>query len=172
MPDEIVGMEGLQAFRQFRAELEAENPAFRGASDRGRRAKAFAERSRDDLRAFRIELHLEQTDLANAVGYSQSAISKVEKGQTELTLVMLYRLADAMGLRPVVSFVPAARVLASGSLKRGSPEHERAIEIAQAIESAQVEMLRRMPHLMDAMAKIVRAEAQGDPSHAEAAQAV
>ena len=51
----------------------------------------------DNIKRRRKELHMTQTDLAKAVGYtSDSTISKIEKGQIDLSTTMLQNIAKAL----------------------------------------------------------------------------
>ena len=51
----------------------------------------------DNIKRRRKELHMTQTELANAVGYtSDSTISKIEKGQIDLSTTMLQSIAKAL----------------------------------------------------------------------------
>jgi ribosome-binding protein aMBF1 (putative translation factor) len=52
----------------------------------------------------RGELRLTQKELANRVGTSHSAISRLEGGQHRASINSLQRVGDALGLRLVVSF--------------------------------------------------------------------
>lgn len=49
------------------------------------------------LRKLRKERRLTQTQLGKMVGYSTDSISKIEKGQTKLSLEKAKALADALG---------------------------------------------------------------------------
>jgi transcriptional regulator with XRE-family HTH domain len=51
------------------------------------------------LRQIRIESGLTQVDLAQCLGESQSAISKVESGQRRLDLIQLSIYAKALGIK-------------------------------------------------------------------------
>lgn len=149
------GPKALERLKQLRGKLEVENPAFRAASYLERRADVFCDRAREDLKARRKTLQWDQTRLADALDYSQSAISKIEAGHAELTLKSLYRLADAMGLRPVIAFIPSARALTGGEIDDTAPENARTLETAFAVEEAQAEMIRNMPKTMSPMADLV-----------------
>ncbi len=55
----------------------------------------------------RGELGFTQKELADKVGTSHSAISRLEGGQHRASIDTLQRVGDALGLRLVVSFEPA-----------------------------------------------------------------
>jgi transcriptional regulator with XRE-family HTH domain len=157
----------LERLKQLRGRLEVENPAFRVASQLERRVEAFCEAARDDLKARRKSLKWDQARLADALGYSQSAISKLESGHAELTLKSLYRMADALGLRPVIAFVPSARALTGGEIDEAAPENASMLEAARAVEEAQAAMIRNMPQAMTPVAGLA-AVAKPDPQEEEA----
>ena len=56
----------------------------------------------------RGELGLTQKELADRIGTSHSAISRLESGQHRASITTLERVGEALGLRLVVSFEPAA----------------------------------------------------------------
>jgi transcriptional regulator with XRE-family HTH domain len=57
----------------------------------------------------RMRLGLTQTELADRMGTSHSAISRIESGQHKTSLATLERLADALDLRFVVGFESGTR---------------------------------------------------------------
>ena len=75
--------------------------------------KAIGER----LRRVRLQRHMSLRDVATAAGLSPSFVSLVERGETEIAISRLIRLADACGVvlidlldtvrDPAVEFVPA-----------------------------------------------------------------
>ena len=87
-----------------------------GASRRARSAEYQRERARlDPFEAIarqvilrRSELGLTQKELAERVGTSHSAISRLESGQHRASIATLERVGEALGLRLVVSLEPAA----------------------------------------------------------------
>jgi ribosome-binding protein aMBF1 (putative translation factor) len=86
--------------------------------DGGRRRARSAEyqRERDRLDPFetiarqvilrRSELGLTQKELAERIGTSHSAISRLESGQHRASIATLERVGEALGLRLVVSLEP------------------------------------------------------------------
>jgi transcriptional regulator with XRE-family HTH domain len=64
------------------------------------------------LATLRSQASIDQAELASRVGVSQSTWSKVERGQSALTIDQLARAADALGQRPsaVLARVEAAVV--------------------------------------------------------------
>jgi ribosome-binding protein aMBF1 (putative translation factor) len=57
----------------------------------------------------RGDLGLTQKELAERIGTSHSAISRLESGQHRASITTLERVGDALGLRLVVSLEPADR---------------------------------------------------------------
>lgn len=95
---------GVQALRR---RLAAENPEFAGAEKEEAGASAFCVAVRKTLERHREERHLQQNDVAAYMNMTQSAISKIENGRGDIGLRTVHRYARALGLRPVVLFVPA-----------------------------------------------------------------
>jgi len=54
------------------------------------------------LRTIRIESGLTQMDIAERLGETQSAVSKIESGQRRLDLVQLQTYSKALGVPPEV----------------------------------------------------------------------
>lgn len=52
----------------------------------------------DELKAARDRAGLTQTDLATALGMTQSKISKVERGERRLDIVELHQWCQALGI--------------------------------------------------------------------------
>jgi transcriptional regulator with XRE-family HTH domain len=145
----------LESLRRLRNRLEIEKPAFRTASKLERRADRFDERMRLELKSRRKRLKWEQKELGARLGYSQSAISKLESGQAELSLKALYRMADAMGLHPIIAFVPAVRPHAESEPGAATGEPTPAEEAARAIEEAQVVAIQQVAEAMMPMTELV-----------------
>ena len=90
-------------------------PRRRRRRPRGRTSRYQRERARlDPFEAIarqvilrRGELGLTQKDLAERVGTSHSAISRLESGQHRASIATLERVGEALGLRLVVSLEPA-----------------------------------------------------------------
>jgi ribosome-binding protein aMBF1 (putative translation factor) len=87
-----------------------------GGRRRARSAEYQRERARlDPFEAIarqvilrRGELGLTQKELAERVGTSHSAISRLESGQHRASIATLERVGEALGLRLVVSLEPAS----------------------------------------------------------------
>jgi transcriptional regulator with XRE-family HTH domain len=98
-------LSGLGALRNRLADAD---PGFRAAARVERDAEALCERIRNDLKSHRVALGVSQKELAKRLELSQPAISKIESGRGDLSIKMVYRVADALGLKSVHAFAPAS----------------------------------------------------------------
>ena len=80
--------------RDYIAEREARDPAFRTAREAGRPQYEF----RRALIGARLASGLTQAELAERMGTRQSAVSRLENGTSNPTLDMLVRLAKALSV--------------------------------------------------------------------------
>lgn len=64
------------------------------------------------LRRLRTGAHLSQETLASRSSLSRTSITNIEKGRQHVSLDVLYRLADAMGIEPS-ALLPARAELAA-----------------------------------------------------------
>ena len=78
-------------------------------------SEAFSRAFADHLRRVRLSKGLSQGALAKATGLSRSAITMIENGQRNPTLVVCQALASALGVK-------LSKVL--GSVERGFPKDE------------------------------------------------
>ena len=53
-----------------------------------------------NIRSRRVELDITQLDLAETLGTSQAYVSQLERGNENLTLALLSRIADALRIQP------------------------------------------------------------------------
>lgn len=56
------------------------------------------------VKKLRRRLHIKQSELANRIGTSQSAVARIENGRQNLTLEMLVRLGAALGKKIQIKF--------------------------------------------------------------------
>ncbi len=92
--------------RTFQNHLKKElkNPEFRKHFEEERRALALAVK----IAAIRAKRGLTQKDLAEAMGTSQQAISRIESGTYDgFTLKTLEKIAEATGMRLKIDLIPA-----------------------------------------------------------------
>jgi transcriptional regulator with XRE-family HTH domain len=59
-----------------------------------------------NIRAYRLQLKVSQEDLANTLGVHRTYMGGVERGERNLTLRSLERLAERMGVDPVTLLSP------------------------------------------------------------------
>lgn len=99
--------EQMRDFETFARELEEENPGLAEQRILREEAEAFEERLRTRLRQARGDVS--QVEIARRMGLNaQSRVSRLEKGDADLSVEALYLYARAAGYVPVVSFVPAS----------------------------------------------------------------
>jgi transcriptional regulator with XRE-family HTH domain len=146
--------EGLRSqLGALRNRLAAADPKFNAAARVEREAEALCDEVRSDLKAYRHTLGVSQKELAERVELGQSAISKIESGRGDLSLKTVFRIADALGLRPVLAFAPAAH----GAEERLAAE---AVTATAALASAvQEDLLRKIPDIVqEAVARVAAAD--------------
>lgn len=85
---------------ESRRRRAARSPAYRAEQ---RRLSHFEELARLVIK-HRAALGLSQTELAQRVGTSHSAISRLESGRHQTSVVTLQRAAEALGLRLLIGF--------------------------------------------------------------------
>jgi transcriptional regulator with XRE-family HTH domain len=76
------------------------------------RAKAseLVRRTGRELRTARVVLGLSQVSVARRAGLAQSTLSEIERGQFAADLATVFRVAGAVGLRPVLNLFPNGRI--------------------------------------------------------------
>lgn len=93
---------------EFKRKVADQAPGFDQALEKESAHLAFCKETRESLRQFRDDLSISQKDLAAKMQMSQPGVSKIENGEGDLGLMTLSRYAEALGLRPTLSFVPIA----------------------------------------------------------------
>jgi transcriptional regulator with XRE-family HTH domain len=96
------------SLEQFKRKVADQAPGFDQALEKESAHLAFCKETRESLRQFRDDLSISQKDLAAKMQMSQPGVSKIENGEGDLGLMTLSRYAEALGLRPSISFVPIA----------------------------------------------------------------
>ena len=84
-------------YEEIRAELLA---------DPGTKAAYDALEPAYQIARLRIERGLTQAQLAELVGTKQPSIARLERGASEPSITFLRKLADALGMRLEINFVP------------------------------------------------------------------
>ena len=107
--------EGIGALRRRLAEA---SPDFAAASAEEAWIDQFCAYVRRQLQEHRERQGLLQGDVAQRLGLTQSAISKIESGRGDLGLRTVARYARALGLRPNLTFSPDREQDRSSSWKR------------------------------------------------------
>jgi transcriptional regulator with XRE-family HTH domain len=115
----------LSQLGALRDRLADANPRFKAAASIERDAEAFCEKIRSDLRSHRIALGVSQKELAGRLELGQSAISKIESGRGDLSLKMVFRLAEALGLESAYAFGPVAQARSESPRPAARAEPER-----------------------------------------------
>ena len=87
-------------------EISSENDDFAKAIEKEKTFYDYCSSVRGELVKLRKAAKLNQDDLAERLGMSQSAISRMERGIGDIGLATIARYASALGLRPVVAFGP------------------------------------------------------------------
>ena len=155
---------GLESMRKA---LRKADPSFAAAEAAVREAVAFCASVRTELRQRRKDVGLDQSALGERLGLSQSAVSKIENGRGDIGLETIYEYADAVGLRPVVVFVPAAQTMAdrasaASAQLSGAPAGEGHILPAKAVEAAQIAMIQAVTKSIPAiLGKLVVGKSTG-----------
>ncbi|RBP01259.1 helix-turn-helix protein [Roseiarcus fermentans] len=136
----------------LRDRLAVADPAFDAAARVEREAEAFCAKVRADLKADRLASGLSQKDLADRIEVGQSAISKIESGRGDLSLKTVFRIARAMGLRPVLGFAPAH---SAAEAPRRLPD-PAAVALAGAVQE---DLIRKIPEIVqEAAARVAAAD--------------
>ncbi len=148
----------VAGIRALRADLAQEIPGFAAAVELERGAEDFCLAARADLRDRRKAMSLDQAELARRLDMTQSAISKIEKGEGDLGLKTLYRYAEALGCRPLLLLVPSVRAMAH---ERGAATDDPTTIVddpaAAAIQDVEDMLLRGMSaSVSEAMATLVK----------------
>ena len=111
----------LSQLGALRNRLAAADPGFNAAARVERDAEALCDEVRSDLKAYRHTLGVSQKELAERVELGQSAISKIESGRGDLSVKTVFRVAKALGLRPVLAFAPATHAAEDHPSRRKPP---------------------------------------------------
>jgi len=144
----------LSELGALRSRLAAADPKFNAAARIEREAEALCDEVRSDLKAYRHTLGVSQKELAERVELGQPAISKIESGRGDLSLKTVFRIAEALGLRPVLAFAPAAHAAEERLLAA-----ETATATAALASAVQEDLIRKIPDIVqEAVARVAAAD--------------
>ncbi|MEX2642323.1 MAG: helix-turn-helix transcriptional regulator [Acetobacterales bacterium] len=123
----------MKDFNAFAEQVEGEVPALREQRAIREEAQAFQQRVRERLR--RQRGRTPQEEVARRMGLRHnSTVSRIEKGDGDLTLETIYRYARALGRVPVLVLAPAAGEASASDQPAEAPayplaaSHERILE--------------------------------------------
>lgn len=133
----------------LRQKLARADPKFEAAARAEAAADDLCQDLRRQLKARRTSAGLNQEDLARRLELSQSAISKIESGRGDLGVKTLFRVADALGMRPVVTLADSSDATQASETERAS---DPALAAAAALEAAQETLLRQIPEVFQGVA--------------------
>ena len=63
---------------------------------------SIAKRLGKKIKLARVEKDMSQSNLAHTAGIDSGHIGKIERGELNITVVTLYRLAEALGCSPTI----------------------------------------------------------------------
>src|SRR5690348_6062882 len=96
--EEDKAVEGVRAMRHRLAQTL---PDYRRAVEAEDNAEGFCRELRMSLRDQRKQMGIDQKSLAERLGMTQSAVSKIESGEGDVGVKTLFRYAHALELRPI-----------------------------------------------------------------------
>lgn len=97
-------MLSLDAYKQ---QLAAESPDIAAAFDFEEYCGKFLRMVRLQLKFLREASGISQGEVADRLGLTQGAVSRIERGEGDIGLATVYRYTMALGLRPIVNYVPS-----------------------------------------------------------------
>lgn len=74
----------------------------------------FLHMTRLQLKYLRESSGIKQGEVAKRLGMTQSAVSRIERGEGDIGMATVYRYTMALGLRPIVNYVPSPSLGAAG----------------------------------------------------------
>lgn len=101
-----------QGMAPLREKFSRGRPMLAGAIERERQVEDFCKRIRTQLREQRENRGLDQKAIAQKLEIGQSAVSRLENGAGDVGLKTLFRYAAALGLKPMLLFLPSEPVIA------------------------------------------------------------
>lgn len=101
----------LSEYRDF---ISEGNPDFAHALHRENEFLVACRRLRRELKQLRKTLKKSQKEIAEALQQSQSGVSRFEKGEGDVGFLTVCRYAAALGMQPVVNFIPSEDAIHDG----------------------------------------------------------
>jgi transcriptional regulator with XRE-family HTH domain len=144
---ELKAGKAVEAFRDLRAQLTEQNPAYAAAVELENAAEGFCRDVRAALREQRKAQGRDQAEVAALLDMTQSAVSKIETGEGDLGLKSVFRYARALGLIPVCVLQPDNSQLFA--------EDSNAARVARELQTAFVKETSKA--MASAVAEIARA---------------
>lgn len=103
---------------ELRAEVAATTPEYEAVVERERFYAAIVDGVRAELKSLRQGRKINQTDIARKLGMTQAGVSKLETAGGDLGLTTLCRYADALGMRPTISFEPKSDLVSDPTVMK------------------------------------------------------
>lgn len=145
----------VAGIRALRDRLAKESPGYALAVAFEREAEAFCQSVRGELRKRRKARSLDQRDLGELVGLTQSAISRIERSEGDIGLKSIYRYARALGLRPFIAFTPSAEDLLGGVISEQGEALQLDKDLRQAADHFAGEQAKLMQSLSEDVEKLI-----------------
>jgi len=101
------------SLEEYKAELAKDSPEIAAAFDFEEYCGRFLKMTRLQLTFLRKASKISQKDIAERLGMTQSAVSRIENGQGDLGMATVYRYTMALGLRPIVNYAPSPSLSAA-----------------------------------------------------------
>lgn len=130
----------------LRERLAQGRPQFAAAVEKEQRVEQFCQNIRAQLREQRERFGLEQSAVAAKLEIGQPAVSRLENGSGDIGLKTLFRYADAIGVKPLVLFIPSERQIKERlDQARDETKHGPSTRTpAEAAQEAQESLLRAL----------------------------
>lgn len=136
------------AINRLRTTLADNYPGFELAESVERDAEELCRKVRKDLCEKRKSMHIDQAVLAEKLNLSQSSISKIERGKGDIGIKTIHRYSSALGMVPLLLFVPAPIRSMSGG-EQVVPSND--VSAANEMVAAQEMFLRRVSEMIPAL---------------------
>ena len=101
------------SLEEYKAELAKDSPEIAAAFDFEEYCGRFLKMTRLQLKFLRKASKISQKDIAERLGMTQSAVSRIENGQGDVGMATVYRYTMALCLRPIVNYAPSPSLSAA-----------------------------------------------------------